>query len=452
MIESNVLSNGITVVTEQMPYLRSTSFGVFIKVGSVNETLKNNGIAHFIEHMLFKGTNNRTAKQIADETASIGDLVNAFTTKEFTAYYGTVITEELPHLIDILSDMLFESVFEEEAFEKEKGVIAEEIDMYEDAPDELVHELLQKEVWKSHPLGFFISGGKKTIRRMKREELVSFWKTYYCPKNMVLSVAGNFDKETLFEQLEEYFVQRPKQARKDCSGITEQIVKKVFGLYKPIPGGSYHKVYKETAEAEFKPVYHKTFCTRKKDIEQVHMNLAFPCISYGAKEKYCFSVFNSIFGGSNTSLLFQRIREEKGLAYSIYSYGSAFCNAGLWQIDVVTNPGQAETVFKLIKDCMEEMRLKTVAEEVLQTHKKQARAELILGSESARNRMEANAKSMLLTENAFSVEEVLQKIEKVTAEEIRQFAMKYIDYDKLSCCLIGDTKRVAEPLRKRIGL
>ena len=438
--QTKVLSNGLTVVTEQMPYLHSVAFGVFVKVGSANESKQNNGIAHFIEHMLFKGTKRRSAKQIADETAEMGDTVNAYTTKEFTVYYGTVITESLPSLIDVLADMLFHSVFEESAFQKEKGVIAEEIDMYEDSPDDLVHELLQKEVWKSHALGFFISGEKKTLQKIKRQELVDFWKQYYRPENMVVSVAGKFEKETLFTQLETCF--RREQEKKQACEIATYVAKQDI-IKKESP---YHVRYRQQRVSLTNPVYHTAFCVRKKDIEQVHMNLAFPCIRYASEERYCFAILNSIFGSSNTSLLFQRVREERGLVYSIDSYGSSYEQTGLFHIDVVTNPEQIEQVFDLIVLCIEEMKQKKVTEEVLKTHKQQARAELILGNENARNRMEANGKSQILSGAIVSVENTIKKLEQVTQQEIQDFANRYFDYKQLSVCIVGDTDGIAESL------
>ena len=205
MTNINQLSNGITVVTEELPYLRSSSFGIWVKAGSADEDDTNNGIAHIIEHMLFKGTKNRSAKQIADEMARIGGNMNAFTSKECTSYYATTLIEHLPIAIDIISDMLINSLIDEKALKKEKGVIIEEIDMYDDSPEDLVHEMLQQRIWKDHPLGYIISGTKKIVRKVTREQIQEFMDTHYVGENMVISVAGNIKSKELLALLEEKF-------------------------------------------------------------------------------------------------------------------------------------------------------------------------------------------------------------------------------------------------------
>ena len=197
MIKRRKLSNGITVVLEAMPYLRSAAFGIWIKVGSSNENENNNGISHIIEHMLFKGTQNRSAKIIADDMARIGGDINAYTSKECTSFYAVTLDEHLPVAIEILGDMLNHSLLDERSLEKEKGVIIEEIDMYDDSPEDLVHEMLQMKIWDKHPLGYQISGTKETVKKIKRQELVDFIHKYYVGGNMVISVAGNIKEEEI---------------------------------------------------------------------------------------------------------------------------------------------------------------------------------------------------------------------------------------------------------------
>ena len=195
MIDIRKLSNGITVVLEPMDYLKTVAFGVWVNVGSRNENKKNNGIAHTIEHMVFKGTQKRSSREIADDMAKIGGNVNAYTTKECTSYYTTTLSEHLPAAIEIVSDMLLNSTFEEDALSKEKGVIIEEIDMYDDSPEDLVHEMLQQEIWKDHPLGYIISGTKENVMSFTKEQIIEFMDEHYVAENMLISIAGKFDVE-----------------------------------------------------------------------------------------------------------------------------------------------------------------------------------------------------------------------------------------------------------------
>ena len=397
------LSNSITVVMERMPYLKSAAFGVWIRAGSANEDDSNNGIAHMIEHMLFKGTTNRTARQIADEMAKIGGNINAFTSKECTSYYATTLSEHLPIAIDIISDMLTNSLIEE------KGVIIEEIDMYDDSPEDLVHEQLQQRVWKDHPLGFMISGTKKVVRKVGREQILNFMDTYYVGENIIISVAGNFNEEEILKLLE-----------------------KSFGTIKEKNG-------KEN-DLLGKPNYHRVICQRDKEIEQMHLNIAFDCISYQSEERFTLSVLNSILGGSVNSRLFQKIREDSGLTYSIYSYGSSYRDTGLLHIYAAMNPSQTPTVVKKIRQIVSDMKKKGVSAEELAMTKEQIKTELILGSESAKSRMNSNGKSMMNRGRIASLEELIEGIDKVSLIELKSFANHYLDLEHCSYSLVGNMK------------
>lgn len=405
------LSNGITVVMEDLPYLLSTAFGVWVKVGSANEDENNNGIAHMIEHMLFKGTQKRNAKQIADEMARIGGNVNAFTSKECTSYYATVLSEHLPIAIDIIADMLNNSLIDEKALKKEKGVIIEEIDMYDDSPEDLVHEMLQQRVWLNHPLGYLISGTKKIVRKVSRDEILDFMDTYYVGENIIISVAGKFDENEVLELLNEQ-----------------------FGIIKA----------NSTREASIlgKPEYHQVICKRNKDIEQLHCNIAFDCISYLSEDRYILSILNSILGGSLNSRLFQKIRENSGLTYSIYSYGSSYKETGLFHIYAAMNPSQTATVVKKIFQIIADLRKKGVTAEELRMTKEQIKTELILGNESAKSRMNSNGKSLLNRGKIVTMEELIEGIEKVTLGDIKDFANRYLDRQTCSISLVGNLKEI----------
>lgn len=405
MVKTKQLSNGLTVVLEQMKHLRSVSLGVWVNVGSANEDAMNNGIAHVIEHMMFKGTKNRTANEIADDCTMIGGNMNAYTSKECTSYYVTTLDTHLENAIDIMSDMLCNSLFDKEDLEKEKGVIIDEIDMYDDSPDDLVHELLQKEVWKDHPLGYIISGTKENVARMTRDDLLRFMDLYYVADNMVISVAGNFEEDAVMELLE-----------------------KSFGAIKTNSARSQITV----------PDFTKTFVVRDKDIEQVHMNLAFNAVSTMSEEKYAMSIANAIFGGNESSILFQKIREELGLAYSIYSYPSPYNIAGLFQIDATLNTNNVMTVLKTIVTCMEEFKKTGITETMLNRAKEQIICELLLGSESSRDRMNNNGKSVLCQGKVEDVTVTVEKVRAVTVEDIHAFVNKYFTTDCFSICFVGN--------------
>lgn len=406
------LSNKITVITEILPYLKSASFGIWVKVGSTNEDESNNGIAHIIEHMLFKGTKSRSAKQIADEMAKIGGNMNAFTSKECTSYYATSLSEHLPITIDILSDMFQNSLIDEKALKKEKGVIIEEIDMYDDSPEDLVHEMLQQRIWKDHPLGYLISGTKKIVRKVTKEQIIDFMDNYYVGQNMVISIAGNFDENNILNLLE-----------------------KKFGMIKAESKGAVTEVKK--------PEYSKVLCKRKKDIEQLHCNIAFDSISYLSEERFVLSIFNNIFGGSINSRLFQKIRENSGLTYSIYSYGSSYKETGLFHIYAAMNPSQTATVVKKIFQNINDIKKKGVTQEELSMTKEQIKTELILGNESAKSRMNSNGKSMMNRERIITIEEIIDNIDKVSLTNISDFANKYFDQKTASISLVGNLKDIS---------
>ncbi|MBE5950116.1 MAG: insulinase family protein [Lachnospiraceae bacterium] len=419
MIKTVTLQNGIRLVMEPMPNLRTVSFGVWVKVGSANETEENNGISHVIEHCLFKGTKTRSAKQLADEISSIGDQLNAFTGKECTAFYGVTLTEYLPKLIELLGDMLQNSTFEEEPLKKELGVILEEIDMYDDSPEDLVHELLQKGVWEDHPLGYIISGEKSVVSAMTKEQILAYMKQYYCGSNMVVSIAGNFEEESVISCLKEHFLSIPE-----------------FG-----EGTA-------TVQPLEPPAFHRCTCERKKDVEQLYMNLAFETIPETDDLRHVQIMVNALLGGSNNSRLFQTIREELGLAYSVYSYSSLYRAAGLFHIDVIVNPSNAVTVYEKLKEILREFSENPIDETERRALYTQLRTEMIMGSESARNRMEQNAKSLLMHGRVVPLEETIEKLSEVTTEEMQAFAAKYLNMDRCSLCLVGEISGEAKDVKK----
>jgi len=421
MIKTLELENGIRVVLEPMNHLRTAAFGVWVKVGSVNETPENNGISHVIEHCLFKGTKTRSAKQLADEISAIGDQLNAFTGKECTAFYGVTLTEYLPKMMELVGDMLKNSTFEEEPLQKELGVILEEIDMYDDSPEDLVHELLQKNVWKNHALGYIISGEKKIVSGMTREQIMEYMKLHYCGSNMVISIAGNYDETAVLKDLKQYFEDIPRIGT-GCNTNTD---------------------------ADTVPEFHRCLCERKKDVEQLYMNLAFSTMNERDEERHVQIMANALLGGSNNSRLFQQIREELGLAYSVYSYSSLYRYAGLFHIDVIVNPSNALVVYEKLEEILNDFSSRAISKEELNSLYTQLRIEMIMGSESVKNRMERNAKALLMHDRIVPLEETLEKLSLVSVEDIRAFGEKYFDLSKAGICMVGDISKDAGKVKKK---
>lgn len=399
------LSNGIPVVFEEIPYLRSVSFGVYVKAGSAFETKENNGISHLLEHMFFKSTKNRTAKQLADEMAHIGGNLNAFTEKESTSFYVTALEEQLPAAIELIGDMLNNALFLPEELEKEKGVVLEEIDMYDDSPEDLVHEMLQKVAWKDDPLGFIISGEKDVVNGITREELVAFKEKTYTADRMVISVAGKMDIEETMRLLEKNFASFENS-------------KEPLALIKP----------------KYEPVI---FC-RTKDIEQVHLNVAFESVSYQSDEKYTLYLMNVILGDGDNSRMFQKLREEAGLTYSIYSYESIYDEAGLFHIDAVLNPKKLKTALAHIEEVIRDFCENGVTEKELEQAKQLLKTDLIIGNESTKSKIYNNGKTYLMKGYLKSIDEVLDDIYKVTCEDVQVFAKKYLKWDQKSISLVGN--------------
>lgn len=405
MVREFDLKNGLHVVYEPMEQVRTVSFGVWVQAGSAYETKENNGISHMIEHMLFKGTNSRTAGDIADETAALGGNLNAYTGKEYTAYYLKTLDDQLEASMDLISDMLKASAFREEQLATEKQVVIDEISMYNDSCEDMVHEKLQKKVWKGHPLGYIISGKKRTIRAFTRHEIMDFWRLYYTAGRMLICVAGHINEGSLKEQLERYFGDIPS------GRLGNELTVPVYGA--------------------------KQF-RRFREIEQVHLDIAMPGLVVDAPERYAFSLANSILGGSVSSRLFQKIREAEGRAYSIYSYGSNFCKAGLWQIYAATNAKELDSAINDTFDLIRQMKKEGVTAAELTQAKRELRAEVILGNESPQARMDNLAKSVLCYGRVISPEETLEGLDRVTEADISAFMEQWADVEQASVCVMGN--------------
>lgn len=408
MICKYVLDNKIRVVFEQNKHFNSATVGVWVGVGSRDEVKENNGIAHMIEHMLFKGTKTRTASDIAISTAVLGGNLNAYTSKECTSFYCKTLKEYILEAIYIIGDMICNPLLDENDLKKEKGVVCEEIDMYNDSAEDYVHEYLQMKAWKNHPLGFLISGEKKIVRKFTRDDLIDFMSNHYVGENIVISVAGNFDKEQVLNQIEKSF-----------SGL------------RPTPK-DITKVQKRTA-----PVYTPVHIERKQDIEQIHLNIAFEIPSFVDEVRYEFTIINAILGGDVNSRLFQKIREDRGLTYNICSYGSAFSDTGLFHIYGALNPNQLERVMKLIKGIIADLVKKGITKEEFENAKKQVITEMTLNQDNTVNLMNSNAKSIMFYNKIYTFKDSMKAINDVTIESVNKCIRDYLVIDKMSVAIAG---------------
>ena len=404
MYDQWTMSNGLRVVGEYLPHVRSASIGVWIKVGSMMETPNENGISHFIEHMVFKGTGKRTARDIAEEMDAVGGQLNAFTAKECTCFYAKVIDEDLPLAVDILSDLTLNATLDERELNKERGVILEEISMVEDTPEDLVHELLSEAQFEGQALGMPILGPAESIRKYSRDDLLAFRKTHYRPENVVVAIAGNYERTSL-----------------------ECLLNRAFGSWKGtgIP---------DTAPDMMARTQRILF--RDKDTEQVHICMGYPGKPMGHDDIYPVAVFNNILGGGMSSRLFQRVREELGMAYSIYSYPATYPNCGVLNLYAGTSPENAETVLNQMEIEAKKLLHDGVTDKEFTQSKAQLKGSYILGLESASSRMQAIGRGELLLRHPPAPEETIAKIERVTKEDVLRVANEILS-NQPSVAVVG---------------
>lgn len=410
MVKSFELQNKIKVVMENNPHVRTVSLGIWIKNGSIDETKANNGISHFLEHMMFKGTNKRSTRDIADEMAEVGGRINAFTGKEYMCYYAHVINEHFDVALDVLSDMICNSKLDEKEIEKEKKVIVEEYNMYEDSPEDVINDGLQEAIWPEHALGYNIIGTVDNIEHFTREDLSAYIEKHYIGHNMVISVTGSFDDEqSMLKKLEKSF----ESIQAGEAVIRNQDVKYVPSI--------------------------RSF---EKDIEQAHVCIAFPTISYASKEVYKLSVLNTLIGGGINSRLFQTIREEKGMAYSIYSFTETYEHGGLFVVYAATTPNKLDEVLDAVYEELDKLKAEGFEEKEIKSNKEQIKSNLIIGLESMNARMSSYGKSTLILDRIKSQDEIIDHINGVDVNELEVFTKELIDYDQMSISLIGPLKEI----------
>ncbi|RKL69044.1 peptidase M16 [Salipaludibacillus neizhouensis] len=386
MIKRYVSENGLRVVFEPNHTVRSVSIGVWIGTGSRNEDKQENGLSHFIEHMFFKGTKTRTAQELAEAFDSIGGHVNALTSKEYTCYYAKVLDTHAKYAADVLADMYFNSQFETKELNKEKGVVLEEIKMYEDTPDDLVHDLLSKASYGEHPLAYPILGTETTLESFTQEDLLNFMNKYYHADNVVISICGNVD-ESYVEYVQELFASLKRKPAND------------------------------TLE---KPIFIPDNIVRKKDTEQAHLCLGFDGYRINDPRIYSLILMNNTLGGSMSSRLFQEIRENRGLAYSVFSYHSSYNDSGMLTIYSGSAQAQLDNVYDVIINTIDEMRQHGLTEKELRNGKEQLKGGLMLGLESTSSRMSRNGKNELLLKQHRTLDEVARSVDNVQMKDIQE--------------------------------
>ena len=404
MYRKSTLDNGLRIVSESIPYMSSVSLGIFVGTGSRSELPPEQGVSHFIEHLMFKGTQKRSARDIAEMVDDVGGQLNAATDRENTCYYIKVLPEHLGLGMDILSDMLLHSKFAESDVEKERQVVLEEISLYEDSPDELIHDLHMNSLWPGHALGRNILGTRDTIGGMSRQTIVDYTMRHYVPDNVVIAAAGNLTHEQLVEQVR---------------------------LYWDDVKGAYPRL------ADSAPVFATGRLLQEKDIEQIHICLGTPGVAHDSPEFYASHVLNTILGGGVSSRLFQSIREEKGLAYSVCSYPSSFRDAGLLTIYTGVSPDNSLEVMEIIYSIIGDIQANGVRADEIQRAKEQLKAGLMFSLESSSSRMSRLGRAEISAREYLSPEKLAAKVDGVSLQQLFELSQPLYRRDSTCFTALG---------------
>jgi predicted Zn-dependent peptidase len=400
------LANGVRVISETMPHVRSVSVGIWIGSGSRRETSEQNGISHFIEHMLFKGTTTRSAEDIARAVDALGGNLDAFTAKELVCFNTKVLDQHLAQAFDVLADLVLHPIFREEDIEKEKGVILEEIKMEADSPDYLVHEIFSSNFWQGHSLGKPILGTPQSVRRFDSTMMRNFYNSVYAPANLMVTAAGNMTHEALTDLVRHHF--------------------------ESLPAGT-------EAPVDPVPSTHARIALRnKKSLEQVHLCLGVPSYPLPHQERFACYVLNTLLGGGMSSRLFQNIRERQGLAYAVFSELNPYRDTGCLSIYAGTSVESARQVVKSITAEFQQLKGDRVTDEELRRAKDHLKGSLMLGLESTGSRMSNLARQELYFGRFFTLDEVVESIEMVTADHVRSIAQTFFDPRQIALTILGN--------------
>jgi predicted Zn-dependent peptidase len=416
-----VLDNGIRLVTEQIPTLKSVTVGMWVNAGSRDETPSEAGYSHFLEHMLFKGTETRSAIDISREIDALGGEMNAFTTRETTTFYVKVLDQHLPQALELLADLLYRSRLSPKEIEREKQVVLEEIRMVQDDPEDLVQELHTGLVMGRHPLGRPVLGLESTIARLRRDDLRRYLAMHYQPKDMVLAVAGNFDQNRLDRVIDRFFGNHRSPVSPDGAGGRKRWPPEICG----------------------------GVILKRKPLEQVHLCVGLKGVAAGHKDRYAVYALNTVLGGSVSSRLFQEVREKRGLAYSIYSFLSGYSDGGTITIYVGTRAREVERVLDVIRREIRKIAARGIEGEELRRAKEQMKGSLMLSLESSHSRMNKLAKDELIAGQHTSLEQMLMDIDELSLPRVARVAQGLFDQKTLAITCLGPlSSRQAAVLRQ----
>ena len=405
-VRREVLPNGLTVLTEEMQQIRSASIGIWIKTGSRHEETERNGISHFVEHMLFKGTTSRSAQDIARQVDSIGGNMDAFTAKECICFNVKILDEHLPIAMDILSDLVLNPVFAGKDIVRERGVILEEIKMDEDSPDYLVHEIFTQNFWKDHPLGKPILGTKETVRKFEQQMLFDYYGGFFYPGNMIIAAAGSLNHDHFAE-----------------------LVRQKFSHLKAKQNG-----FKQLAPQTFA----KIVTRNKKSLEQVQICMGVPSVHIADDRRYVAYVLNTLLGGGMSSRLFQNIREDQGLCYAIYSDLNSYRDTGCMSVFAGTSQEWAPKVVESVVGEFRNLKAQAVSVEELSRAKAQLKGSLMLGLESSAARMSNLARQEMYFDRFFSLDEIIERIESVTSDQLQEMSHELFQPEKIAVTVLGN--------------
>ena len=404
VINKTVLSNGVTVITKKIPHVRSVSMGVWVNVGARDETDAQSGLSHFIEHMIFKGTARRSAYQIAKEFDAIGGHTNAFTSMEHTCYYAKVLDTHLDTMVEILSDIFLNSVFDPQEVERERPVIYQEIGMVEDSPEEYLHQLASQNFWGEHPLGRSILGTRENVQGFNSDTIKAFFNQFYHPERILIAVAGNVDHD----------------------GIIDLV------------GPAFESIHNGHSLPErIRPRINPTGQALHRELEQAHICLSTLGLSITDPQRFAFSLMNTILGGNMSSRLFQEIREQRGLAYSVYSFMASHVDTGMFGVYAGVNPADVNQTIGLLVQAMQELAQHPVSAAELNDAKEYTKGNLCLATESVDNQMVRLAQNEIHFHDYISLQSVIDNIEAVTVEEIQNLATTLFKPEQASLTLLG---------------
>lgn len=406
-IRTHTLSNGIRLFTKKIPYLFSVSLGIWVPVGSASEPEGKEGLAHFLEHLFFKGTKTRTTRDIMEAIECKGGQINAFTTQEYTCFYIKTLTEHLSLAIEILSDILKNSTFKE--IDKERNVILEEISLLEDTPEDIILDLFHQFVWQKHPLSRPILGTARSIKHLTKHDITSFYKKVYSAQNIIITAVGNFNEEELLHNFQHWFHDFPKKTirkRKD-----------------PMP------------------IFHTGIKHHSRNISQMHLCLGYPAPSMTDKERFICELASNILGGGSTSRLFYRVREQEGLAYNIFSFHDLFRDAGTFGVYAGVAPENFRAVVRIILDEIKKLRETPISETELDLYRQELKGELLMAHEHAETHMTRIGKSIIYHNHILSIQEILLSLDQITPSQIRQFFCKYCTSTNIALVSLGPAKQ-----------